>query len=127
IFENNIPVFSGHSANIDTAIRFDHTRPANILVNYLFGGRLRDTWAYAKYDADRLKISLDAPDLVYPGQEVEMEVRIADTQDKPKMGTDVSAYAYTSKFPKPAPLSTPIFNVRKQKAFKNRRGSVLET
>ncbi|RZM21088.1 MAG: hypothetical protein EOO88_34305, partial [Pedobacter sp.] len=46
----------------------------------------------------------EAPEVVYPGETVQMQVKVTDMGSKPVANTDLTAYAYTAKFPEEGDL-----------------------
>jgi TonB-dependent SusC/RagA subfamily outer membrane receptor len=98
VFSGNDVFLKGYGSRLDTLLKHNSSRAANIRINYLWAGEDKPVEGTAFYRPNVLKVSLLTPDLVYPGQEVKMQVKVTDVDNQPVPQTDVSAYAYTSKF-----------------------------
>lgn len=98
IFSGDKVFLKGYAISLDTVIRHRSAKAAHIRLNYLLGEKDLNTETSAFYMPNALNIKLLAPDLVYPGQTVNMQVKVTDVNNQPVAGTDVSAYAYTAKF-----------------------------
>ncbi len=69
-----------------------------ISLRYLWGGKTKeDTYRIPFYDK-RLNIAVEQPSVVYPGQTVEMEIRVTDQAGIPVENVDLTAYSFTQKF-----------------------------
>jgi TonB-dependent SusC/RagA subfamily outer membrane receptor len=110
VFSGNDILFKGYATTLDTVLKHPASNAAHVLVNYLWGGHLRPVETSAAYFDKQLNVALLSPDLVYPGQTVKMQVKVTDAEDKPVPATDVTAFAYTSKFGEQGGISLPDFN-----------------
>lgn len=119
VFSGNDILFRGHASSLDTVVKHSSTKPAHIKLNYLWGEREQNVERSAYTTNNSLNVKLLAPDLVYPGQTVNMQVKVTDVNDKPVAGTDVTALAYTTKFRNGYQVNVPYFGKpfygRKQK------------
>lgn len=109
IFSGNKVLLKGYAISLDTVIRHRSTAAAHIKLNYVWGGKEQGADASAFYASNALNVKLLAPDLVYPGQTVDMQVKVTDINDQPVAGADVTAYAYTSKFKNGLQVRLPDF------------------
>ncbi|HKG08021.1 MAG TPA: alpha-2-macroglobulin family protein, partial [Pedobacter sp.] len=98
LYEGKKPVSKGYTDHLDTAMRFSNSKTANLVVNYTWGGDISTLEASSHYKKEILKVALTAPSVVYPGETVNMQIKVTDQEDKPVTETDVTAYAHTSKF-----------------------------
>ncbi|RZK76990.1 MAG: hypothetical protein EOO92_13705, partial [Pedobacter sp.] len=98
VFAGDQPVLTRYSTGVDTAIAFNTNKTARISVSHMFGGKEFNTYSGTSFDDKQINIELNAPRLVYPGQEVDVELKVTDFYNKPMENTDVTAFAYTSKF-----------------------------
>jgi TonB-dependent SusC/RagA subfamily outer membrane receptor len=110
VFSGNNVMFKGYTTTLDTVLKHHANDAAHLLVNYLWAGHLRPQETSAAYFAKQLNVVLLSPELVYPGQTVKMQVKVTDAEDKPVPATDVTAFAYTSKFGNPGSIMLPDFN-----------------
>ena len=119
IFSGNEVISRGYTGRLDTLIKCSGTKAAHIRVNYFWDGEEKSSEVSAYYTPQVLNVKLLAPDIVYPGQTVNMKVKVTDQEHQPVASTDVTAYAYTSKFKNAADVSLPYFGkrffMRKQK------------
>nr|WP_121271329.1 carboxypeptidase-like regulatory domain-containing protein [Pedobacter schmidteae] len=98
VFSGSKVFTRGYASQLDTLIKHNGSRAAEVKLNYIWDEKERSTEATAFFRPNVLNVKLLAPDLVYPGQTVNMQVKVTDVNDKPVGGTDVTAYAYTAKF-----------------------------
>lgn len=109
IFSGNKVLKKGYVTFLDTVIGHTSQKAAYVKLNYLWDETERSTEASAFFAANRLNVKLLAPDLVYPGQTVNMQVNVTDANNRPVPATDVTAYAYTSKFKNDYGIGLPNF------------------
>ncbi|MBE9586794.1 carboxypeptidase-like regulatory domain-containing protein [Mucilaginibacter sp. JRF] len=84
---------------------------ANITVfaYYIWAGRLRKySQTYANYDGS-LKIDVQQPIAIFPGQKVTTELTVTDNNNKPVANADITAWSLTSKFEEYNAPSVPYF------------------
>ena len=110
VFSGNDILFKGYTTSLDTIIKHQASSAAHVLVNYLWAGQLRVRQTSAAYFAKQLNVALVSPDMVYPGQTVKMQVKVTDADDKPVQATDVTAFAFTSKFKEMTNVNLPDFH-----------------
>lgn len=85
-------IFSrGYGITLDTLFRHNSVKTAHIKLNYIWDEEEKSTETSAYFAANRLNVKLLAPDLVYPGQTVSMQVKVTDVNNKPVAATDVTA------------------------------------
>ncbi|HEX2977336.1 MAG TPA: hypothetical protein VHO68_15485, partial [Bacteroidales bacterium] len=87
---------SGNEFEFSTKID-DHTQNYYAEVLYSFGGEDKIRQRVFEFRENYLDISLDVPDKVYPGQEVNALVSVKDQHGNPVKGVDLLAMATTSK------------------------------
>lgn len=89
--------------------RFDRSKDDYFAqIEYLFAGKMRKLDANVLYPDRQIVVSVNTPAYVYPGQKTNMELLLTDALGEPVKNADVTAYAYTSKFPSSKP-SMPYF------------------
>jgi len=98
IFADNKVFLRGYTTNLDTLIKNDTRKASHIRINYFWDGDEETNEVSAFYNPYQLNLKLIAPELVYPGQKVNMLVQVTDINHKPVPKTDVTAQAFTSKF-----------------------------
>ena len=98
IFADNKVFLRGYTNNLDTLIKNDSRKASHIRINYFWDGDEETSEVSAFYNPYQLNLKLIAPDMVYPGQKVNMLVQVTDINHKPVPETDVTAQAFTAKF-----------------------------
>ncbi|MGE9311283.1 alpha-2-macroglobulin family protein [Niabella sp. CJ426] len=120
VFSGNKVLLKGYTNRLDTVVKHSAEQAAHFRINYFWDGEEQSEEVSAFYNANKLDIKLLAPDMVYPGQKVNMKVRVLDPKEKPVPDVDVTAYAHTSKFNSAAPQIPrfgKVFYQRKIKSF----------
>lgn len=120
VFSGNKTLLKGYVNHLDTTIKHSSKQAAHFRINYFWDDEEQSQEVSTFYNASQLNVKLLAPDVVYPGQKVNMKIRVLDPKEQPVADADVTAYAHTSKFQSP-PVTIPkfgrIFYQRKQKPF----------
>lgn len=98
IFADNKVFSRGYTNNLDTLIKNDSKKASHIRINYFWDGDEETSEVSASYNPYQLNLKLIAPEMVYPGQKVNMLVQVTDINHKPVPETDVTAQAFTAKF-----------------------------
>ena len=98
VFADNKVILRGYTNQLDTLIKNDSRKASHIRINYFWDGDEETSEVSAFYNPYQLNLKLIAPDMVYPGQKVNMLVQVTDLNHKPVAETDVTAQAFTSKF-----------------------------
>jgi len=73
-------------------------KPYFVTVQYMWAGAMHQLQADVPLPKHQLSINLQAPPVVYPGQETNMKVAVKNAAGKPISNVDLTAYAITSKF-----------------------------
>jgi hypothetical protein len=79
-----------------------------INLQYLWAGRIRSENYAVTFHPNKLKVDIDHPVLVYPGQKTDITVTVTDQRGRPVKGVDLTAYGLTQKF-QPNPPSVPSY------------------
>lgn len=122
IFSGNKVLIKGFTNALDTVFKHSRNNMAHIRINYFWDGSEISKEASVAFNDQQLNLRLIAPDMVYPGQEVNMRVKVTDANDKPVAETDLTAYAFTSKFENDNQPALPNF----EKKFYARRKKNFE-
>lgn len=86
-------------------------------LQYLWRGQIQEEQYAIPLLEKMLSVEVEQPDVVVPGQESEMRVKVTDIDGKPVENVDLLAYGLNSQFKGYAPPSVPNF----QKSRKGRR------
>ncbi len=98
VFSGNAVKFKGYTTKLDTLIKHSNSKAVHISISYFWDNEERTHQASTFYNPNELNVKLIAPDMVYPGQKVNMLVKVTDVDSKPVSDVDVTAYAHTTKF-----------------------------
>lgn len=98
VFSGNKVLLKGYTSRLDTIVKHSAKQAAHLRINYFWDDEAQSEEVNAFYNANKLDVKLLAPDLVYPGQKVNMKVRVLDAREQPVANADLTAYAHTSKF-----------------------------
>ncbi|HMI00928.1 MAG TPA: alpha-2-macroglobulin family protein, partial [Pedobacter sp.] len=130
IFSGDEILKRGYTRKLDTVMKHTVSRTAHIELKYVWAGMMQTEEVSAYYNDNNLKVSMEGPEVVYPGQTVNIAVKVTDINDKPVSATDVTAFAATSKFSGGPEVYLPVFGNRfigrKLKAFVNDRNILTE-
>ncbi|RSK50175.1 carboxypeptidase-like regulatory domain-containing protein [Hymenobacter rigui] len=85
------------------------SEPWYVSLHYFWGGQLRTAEYNVPLPQHRLTIEADQPEVVYPGQKVQLRYTVRDGAGRPVPRADLTAYAYTSKFDQPDAPALPDF------------------
>ncbi|MBX0332898.1 carboxypeptidase-like regulatory domain-containing protein [Pontibacter sp. HSC-14F20] len=72
--------------------------PYFVTMRYMWGGEIRSDEKVAPHRRYTLNLEVEAPQVVYPGQQSNLTVTVLDAKGKPVPNADLTAYAITSKF-----------------------------
>lgn len=103
VFSGDKVLLKGYTSRLDTVVKHSTEQAAHFRINYFWDDEEQSEEVSAFYNVNKLDIKLLAPDMVYPGQKVNMKVRVLDPKENPVQHVDVTAYAHTSKFNSGAP------------------------
>lgn len=110
VFSGNKVLFKGYANRLDTMIRHSGNKMASVKVGYLWAGQPFDRETNSAYNPGQLNIRFDQPDMVYPGQQVKMEVKVTDAAQQAVPFTDITAFAFTAKFKEGGYVNLPDFS-----------------
>ncbi|MCC9167503.1 carboxypeptidase-like regulatory domain-containing protein [Pontibacter harenae] len=85
-------------------------KPYFVAVRYVWGGTMQELKESAPHYKYTLNVAVEAPQVVYPGQEAELTVALTNAEGKPVANADLTAYAITSKFQNQNLPSLPSWN-----------------
>lgn len=84
--------------DVSLTLPYNEKEPYALQLTYLVGGREERIFDHIPVENKKINIEVKTPQVVYPGKETTVDLRVADQKGKPVSGADVTAYAYTSKF-----------------------------
>ncbi|WP_316813320.1 carboxypeptidase regulatory-like domain-containing protein [Pedobacter heparinus] len=112
IFSDHRVSLKGYATRLDTIIKHSSAKAVHVKLNYIWDEEEQSTETSAFYRPNILNVRLLAPEVVYPGQTVNMQVKVTDVNNIPVAATDVTAYAYTSRFKNGYGANLPYFGKR---------------
>ncbi|MDQ8006579.1 MAG: alpha-2-macroglobulin family protein [Pedobacter sp.] len=122
VFAGDKVFLRGYTNQLDTLIKNDSKKASHIRINYIWDEDEVTSEVSAVYNPNQLNLKLIAPDMVYPGQKVNMLVQVTDINHKPVAETDVTAQAFTAKFKDVPSVRLPYLGrkylIRKQNKIK---------
>lgn len=91
-------VDKGQSTETSLTREYPQDKGYLVRMEYLYGGRMQASESSLRSAGDDIRISVETPLAVYPGQTADIDVSVADGKGLPIKNTDLTALAYTSKF-----------------------------
>lgn len=119
IYKRNKPVRSGITDSLNFSQRTISKKNYYISLRYLWGGVVKEETYEIPLLDKKMKVLVDQPRMVYPGQEASFEILVTDHKGKPVKGADVTAYAMTKKFDYNPPTLPYLGKERKGKELIN--------
>lgn len=98
LYRNGSRLKEGYGDSIAFAIKADPADTYQILGSYLWGGKTMITSNLSSINTQQLRLSLDSPSMVVPGQVVEMKIKAQDYRNKGVADVDILAKSVTAKF-----------------------------
>ncbi len=119
IYKANSLLKEGISTKLDTTFSAKHNKNILLITNHVWQGNTSRNTYNIYQNKHRVNVSLDAPSVVYPGQDVEMTVLVTDSKELPVSDMDITAQAYTASFKTSAPGMPYFSNYQKKKEIIN--------
>ncbi|TCO07688.1 carboxypeptidase-like regulatory domain-containing protein [Natronoflexus pectinivorans] len=120
IYRGNRRIESGSTRSLDISRKARTKKNYFFSISYIWGGKVYTENYKIPIEERRLNVEVIKPQLVYPGQEVEVEIRVTDYSSSPVKDVDLTAYALTSKFEYLPPQLPSFEKNRKNRTFINR-------
>lgn len=99
----------GEADSLQYKKRISSKGSITVFAYYLWGGRLQTSrQSFINYDKS-LKIDVQQPMTIYPGQKVTTELTVTNNKGKPVADADITAWSLTSKFEEYSAPSVPYF------------------
>ncbi|MCC8407322.1 carboxypeptidase-like regulatory domain-containing protein [Mucilaginibacter sp. UR6-1] len=109
IYLDNKLIERGEADSLNYNKRIRSKGNITVFAYYMWAGRLRNySQTYANYDGS-IKINVQQPMTIYPGQKVTTELTVTDNDGKPVADADITAWSLTSKFEGYNAPSVPYF------------------
>jgi len=98
LYKTRNEILRGQTTNLNINRKTHSKENFYLSVQYLWGGKVVDHNYEIALDESELNVQLQVPPIVYPGQTVDMTVRVEDYKGKPVSDVDVLVQGLTNKF-----------------------------
>ena len=98
IFKENKEIKRGFGSELDFSAAEKHVKDYYLTLNYVWSGKVLERNFVMPINDKNLSLKVNQPKLIYPGQEVEVELEVLNNKKQPVENADVLAYGMTSKF-----------------------------
>ncbi len=98
LFAGKKRVASGYTDSLAISTRTQTKQNYFLTLNYVYGNQINSEDYTISYHDKLLKVTINGPQVVYPGQKATMEINVTDPGGRAVEGADVSAYGFTRKF-----------------------------
>ena len=96
--KSNTLICQGRTKKLDTAIYADNKDSYFISCNYIWAGNAKKYNQSILLYKDRLLVDIDQPNRVYPGQEVDITIKVRDIDENPIENVNICAGAINGQF-----------------------------
>jgi TonB-dependent SusC/RagA subfamily outer membrane receptor len=110
IYRQNERMEEGYAEELTYRVAKAGLRPYSVSLQYVWQGKAREEEYLIPFSNRQLRIEVEQPLVVYPGQKAQIGVLVTDQQGEPVPGADLTAYGVTKKFPEAAPPNVPDFS-----------------
>ncbi|NME67014.1 alpha-2-macroglobulin family protein [Flammeovirga aprica] len=98
-YEKNSEKLKGYTKDLSFKKEVKDNQNYYLTINYLWGGiTKKENYLIAPVNELELKLDVDVPQLITPGQKSTIEVQVTDVKGQPVEGVDITAYGITKKF-----------------------------
>ncbi|MBC7904985.1 MAG: carboxypeptidase-like regulatory domain-containing protein [Gemmatimonadaceae bacterium] len=97
LFAGNKIVGKGYGESLSLNTRTTTRKNYFFSIQYVYANEVYSEDYTIPYKDKLLKLTVNAPLSIYPGQTTEIEIGVSDAEDKPVAGADITAYAFTKK------------------------------
>lgn len=109
LYRKNREIQRGYGTTLNLVRRSGQRESYSLNLQYLWAGELKSENYAIGFRRRQLKVEIDQPVVVYPGQMTEIAVKVTDQRGRPVPGADVTAFGVTQKFD-PRPPVAPSFD-----------------
>ncbi|MDF7811811.1 carboxypeptidase-like regulatory domain-containing protein [Hymenobacter sp. YC55] len=111
LYRGNELMRRGYSTDLALALPAPGPEPWYMSLHYFWAGALRSVEYNVPLPQHRLLVQAEQPDVVYPGQRVQLRYTVTDGGGQPVPNADLTAYAHTSKFEVASAPTLPDFEL----------------
>lgn len=119
LYQNNREILRGQNTFLNLQKSSNPNRGYYLSIQYMWGGQVKEENYDIPWKKDLLNIELDAPPIIYPGQQLRMEIRVTDAEGRPAANTDLLAHGLTKKFEYSPPKLIKLLKPNKERKLIN--------
>ncbi|WP_132054181.1 alpha-2-macroglobulin family protein [Pseudocnuella soli] len=109
LFAGNRPVMRGTSDTLFYIGKTNTAKTCYLSLQFVAGDETFTKEYPIPFQDKLLHLSVEQPNVVYPGQQTEIAIQVKDARGNPVPNVDVTAYAFTHKFQHVQPPHVPYF------------------
>lgn len=98
LYALNAEIDKGYGTSLSVRDKAAGKKTHYLSLQYLWGGRIIETNYGMELQDKVLNVDIQQPQVIVPGQEVEVKIKVTDIDGDPVKGADLHAYGLTSKF-----------------------------
>lgn len=98
LYKSNHELIRGFGKDLKLDVRARNFQNYFLAIQYLWGGKVFEENYKIPLNKDALNVKLIAPPIIYPGQEVELEIYVTDVKNDPVENIDILAFGLTDNF-----------------------------
>lgn len=91
-------LLSGYSNELYVSEPLNSLQNYQVSIQYIWGGKVKNEELTIPLNDKKLNIEVNQPNLIYPGQNTNIELKVTDYKGMPVEGVDLTAYSVTKKF-----------------------------
>jgi len=88
----------GYGRDLDYRTRTASARPYLLCIQYVWQGKVRREEHWMSYLEKMLRVNIQEPSFVYPGQKAKITIGVHDANGRPVADADLTAWSQTAKF-----------------------------
>ncbi|MDW3646547.1 MAG: carboxypeptidase-like regulatory domain-containing protein [Bacteroidia bacterium] len=115
LYAHNREIERGYSEEFELKMKAHPAKNYYLSIQYLWGGSSEEKNYRFPFDNKALKLEVNHPKLIVPGQKAEIELLVKDVDGNAVSGVDIAAFGLTKKFDYQAPILPDFKKKEKQK------------
>ena len=110
LFKKNKEIARGNGKDWKLDIKTTTKKEYYISIQYVWAGKSYDKNYTIDWSTSELNLVTNAPSIVYPGKNIDLQIAVTDNEKKPVEGVDITFFAIKNQFKKYAPPRLPDFS-----------------
>ena len=119
IFKGNKEIECGFEKELAFAEKDTKSNDYSLSLNYVWAGKTIQRNLTVPINDKKLTVKVNQPQLIYPGQKVDVEIEVLDHKENPVDNATILAYGMTSKFDYSPPTIKNYSTKPKNRKFRN--------